>query len=75
MKGVLNSRQANGRHVRAFQIAFERLHNSKNYAAAAVRIPGPLSDCEKDVPELIEVYIRGMEEVEDLLKYVKTRPS
>jgi 7-cyano-7-deazaguanine synthase in queuosine biosynthesis len=75
LKGVLNSRQASGRHVRAFQIAFERLHNSKNYAAAAVRIPGPLSDCEKDVPELTDVYIRGMEEVEDLLKSVKTRPS
>ena len=74
LKGVLNSEQAEGRHVRAFQIAFERIRRSKSYAAAAIRIPGPLTDCEDDVPELTEVYIRGMEEVEELLKLVKTKP-
>jgi hypothetical protein len=74
LKGELNSEQAEGSHIRAFQIAFERIRRSKNYASVAVRIPGPLTDCEGDVDELAHVYVRGMEEVEDLLKSVKTKP-
>lgn len=72
--GTLNSKEAAGNHVRSFQVALERMKRSKNYAAAAVRIPGPLDDCNKEVPELTEVYRRGMNEVADLIQGVNTRP-
>lgn len=74
LRGKLNSKEATGEHIRSFQVALERLKASTKYASVAVRIPGPLSDCLAEVPQLAAVYERGMKEVGDLLKNVKTMP-
>lgn len=74
LAGTLHSDKAAGEHVRSFQIALQRIKSNPLYAASAIRIPGPLTDCEKDVPQLVDMYRRGMEEVGKLLKNVKTKP-
>jgi hypothetical protein len=72
--GRINSKEATGLHIRSFQVALEKLRTAKHYASVAVRIPGPLTDCPEEVPGLVEVYERGMQEVGELLKNVRTEP-
>ncbi|NJK91771.1 MAG: hypothetical protein HC904_08080 [Blastochloris sp.] len=74
LKGKLNSKEASGTHIRSFQVALEKLRSSPRYSAIAVSIPGPLTDCATEVPRLIAVYERGMNEVGALLNKVKTAP-
>ncbi len=74
LRGKINSKEATGLHIRSFQVALEKLRSVKHYASVAVRIPGPLTDCPAEVPSLVGVYERGMQEVGQLLKNVKTAP-
>jgi hypothetical protein len=74
LRGKLNSKEATGEHIRSFQIALEKLKSSPRYASIAVGIPGPLTDCPGEIPGLVAVYERGMHEVEELIKKVKTAP-
>jgi len=74
LRGKLNSKEASGAHIRSFQIALEKMKSSPRYASIAVGIPGPLTDCPDEIPELITVYKRGMHEVGELLKKVNTAP-
>lgn len=72
----LDTRQAEGQHVRSFQLAIERLRSRPALATTLIHTPGPLSDESPDrQTELAEVYRRGLEEVGALLNGVTTRPG
>jgi hypothetical protein len=73
---ILDTKKAQGQQVRSFQFAANRLQNNPVLAGILIHKPGPLSD---ESPErqarLAEVYRRGLQEVEDLLVGVVTKPS
>ena len=70
----LDSRRAEGRQVRSFQVVLERLRVNPDLAKLLIYKPGPLSDLSTDdVDELADVYQRGMNEVASLLATVQTR--
>lgn len=71
---VLDSTQAEGRQVRSFQYAIERLNKDPSLAKIIVNKPGPLSDeSPARVSVLAEVYRRGLLEVADVLSGVVTK--
>lgn len=73
---VLDTMRAEGKQVRAFQVAIERLRLKPKLASLLIHKPGPLSD---ESPErllrLADVYRRGIEEVSALLINVATAPG
>jgi hypothetical protein len=72
---TLYTHKAEGKQVRSFQFALERLQEDPNLAKLLIYKPGPLSDLsEEDVTVLAGVYQRGMNEVATLLANVQTRP-
>ncbi len=71
---ALNTVASQGRQVRSFQLAAERLAQNPELAAPLIHKPGPLSDRPDDVPALADVYRRGMLEVRDLLRDVRAAP-
>jgi hypothetical protein len=71
---TLDARKAEGRQVRSFQVALERLRANPNLAKLLIYKPGPLSDLStNEINELAGVYQRGMNEVASLLATVQTR--
>jgi hypothetical protein len=75
LKGaVLDSSQAEGRQVRSFQYAIERLRKNPSIATVLIHKPGSLSD---ETPArqaaLADVYRRGLLEVAAILDGVDTR--
>jgi hypothetical protein len=73
--GILNTAASEGRQVRSFQLAAERVRQNPAVAAALIHKPGPLQDRPEDLPALAEVYRRGMLEVGALLQGVTTGPA
>jgi 7-cyano-7-deazaguanine synthase in queuosine biosynthesis len=71
----LNSAKSEGRQVRSFQLAAERIRAHPEIAAALIHKPGPLNDRQNDLEQLAAVYRRGMGEVGALLKGVTVRPT
>ena len=72
----LNSRQAEGQHVRSFQYAIERIQKRPELATYLINKPGPLSDESPDRRlALADVYRRGLAEVAGLLDGVRTAPG
>jgi hypothetical protein len=71
---ILNSKKAEGEHVRAFQRAIARLKAKPNSARFVIHQPGPLSDYPNDWQKYEAVYVNGMKEVEKLLAGVVTKP-
>lgn len=72
----LNSVSAEGKQVRSFQVAVERLKKNPQLANILVHLPGSLSsESSSRQARLVEVYKRGMKEVDELLKGVITRPQ
>lgn len=71
---TLNTVTSEGRQVRSFQLAAERVAQSPELAATLIHKPGPLNDRPDDVPALADVYRRGMLEVRDLLRNVQAAP-
>jgi hypothetical protein len=71
----LRSDLAEGKQVRSFQYAMERLRKNPDYAKFLIHLPGSLADeSPSRQRDLLDVYRRGMEEVDELLKGVLTRP-
>jgi hypothetical protein len=72
----LNTSGAEGVQVRSFQFAIARLVNRPHLASILVHKSGPLTDEDSSRQvALADVYLRGMNEVGNLLKNVKTSPS
>ncbi len=73
---TLNSAAAEGKQIRSFQVAFERLRKNPQSAQILIHLPGSLADeSSSRQAKLQEVYVRGMQEVEELLNGVSTRPQ
>ena len=71
----LNSKKADGEHVRSFQMMARRLAKKHSPARILVYKSGPLSDYpEADVNQYTAVFERGIKEVAKLLKPVTVRP-
>jgi hypothetical protein len=68
----LDTRHAEGRQVRSFQLAIDRLAKRPSLATALIHKPGPLFDDPTRQPALAAVYLRGMQEVGRLLAGVRT---
>ncbi len=71
----LDSKKAEGEHIRAYQYAIANLKDNPNRAAALVHKSGPLLQAPETVPDLVKVYMRGMAEVACLLDGVITTPG
>lgn len=72
---VLNSRGAEGEHVRSFQHAIAQLRQSPHRAKFDIHKPGPLVDFREDWAAYEAVYRNGLEEVARLLENVESRPA
>ncbi len=62
--------KADGADIIAFKYMINRVKKQPNYLNAAIRITGSLGN---DVSQYIDVYRRGIKEVEDLLSKVKLK--
>ena len=62
-KDRLVSTAANGQQIRAFQYALSRLAADPDVAQSLVFKPGPLREDSDIIPDLVDVYRRGMGEV------------
>lgn len=72
----LDSKSAEGEHVRSFQMMARRLEQRPALARILVHNPGPLSDyTSADIANYVEVFRRGIEEVDTLTGSVLVRPA
>lgn len=74
-KRELNSKKAEGIQIRSFQYAINRINKNPDIVKALVFEQGPLTQDIKKLKGFINVYLKGMKEVEVLLKNVTTKPS
>lgn len=73
---ILDTRRAEGRQVRSFQLAITRLKKEPRLASILIHKPGSLaSESAGKQTSLADVYRRGMIEVGNLLKGVETTPD
>lgn len=76
LKGhILASNQPEGEHVRSFQLMAKRIRAKPGLAKILVHKPGPLHDKPDEIPDYADVFRRGVLEVAELLKGVRTRPG
>lgn len=66
--------ESTGKQVRSFQVAIERLRKNPNLAKLLIHKPGPLTDVTHSLNQLADVYLRGMNEVAQLIQGVETKP-
>lgn len=72
---TLDSKSAEGEHVRSFQMMTRRLQKRPSVARILVHKSGPLSDYpEADLVQYADVFHRGIEEVDNVTGVVKVRP-
>ncbi|WP_087139001.1 Qat anti-phage system QueC-like protein QatC [Brevundimonas diminuta] len=71
----LNTKTAEGVQVRSFQLAIERLEARPDLAKLLIHKPGPLTDDPSRLDGHAGVYRRGLAEVGELLRGVKTVPG
>jgi hypothetical protein len=72
----LDSRRAEGEHVRAFQVISRRLAQRPTLARILIRKSGPLSDFSvPDIAEYADVFRRGIEEVDGETGGAVVRPG
>jgi hypothetical protein len=63
-----------GVQIRGFQVALSRLRDNPELARSLVYKPGPLREDAAIIPQLADVYVRGMAEVNAVLQNVVTIP-
>jgi 7-cyano-7-deazaguanine synthase in queuosine biosynthesis len=73
--GTRNTNTAEGKQIRSFQLACDRLRSRPEIAAALIHKSGPLSERLDDLEQLADVYRRGMAEVAAGLAGVTARPA
>lgn len=72
----LNSKSAEGEHVRSFQMMARRLAQRPRLARILVHKSGPLSDYPyADIAEYSDVFRRGIEEVDNVTGSAVVRPA
>jgi len=71
---TLNTAKAEGEHVRSFQLMAAQLRANPSSAASLVRIPGPLNDTPAEVDDYVDVFRRGIHEVDTILHNVRAAP-
>lgn len=71
----LKTNRSEGKQIRSFQVALERLEANPDSARFLIHKNGPLSDVPGHIVEYAGVYARGMAEVGKLLKGVVTSPK
>lgn len=75
-KKVLSTLQAEGKQIRSFQFAINRLQKNPNLAKLLIHKSGSLADvAPEDKQTLSHVYLKGMNEVSDILNNVQTEPK
>ncbi|MBT2747543.1 MULTISPECIES: Qat anti-phage system QueC-like protein QatC [unclassified Lysobacter] len=74
-ESALDSKSAEGEHVRSFQLAIARLRARPQRAKFDIHKPGPLIDFPDNWGDYEAVYRNGLEEVARLLENVESRPS
>lgn len=72
---VLASDQPEGEHVRSFQLMAKRIKANPGLAKILVHKPGPLHEAPDEILYYADVFRRGILEVAELLKGVRTLPS
>lgn len=72
---ILDTRESVGKQVRSFQVAIERLRRNPDLARLLIHKPGPLTDEIPRLNQLADVYLRGLNEVAQLIRDVKTSPT
>lgn len=73
---TLDSKSAEGEHVRAFQMIARRLEKRPGLARILVHKSGPLSDyAEADIVQYADVFRRGIGEVDNVTGPAKVRPT
>ena len=72
---VLDTLKAEGEQIRAFQYAQRRLADNPAYSRAAVFMTGPLGDVQGSIPDLVNLFERGLAEVENCLSGVEASPG
>ena len=72
---IMDTRRAEGKQIRSFQYAIDRLKARPQLAKMLIHKPGPLYDNPERLDALASVYQRGLDEVGVLLKGVKVRPG
>ena len=74
--GPLDSKGAEGEHVRSFQMMARRLAGRPKLARVLVHKSGPLSDYhDEDIAQYAEVFRRGIEEVYTVVERAVVRPT
>ena len=71
----LSTNTEEGKQIRSFQVAIERLRRNPGLATLLIHKPGSLSDEVNRLDQLADVYRRGLEEVAQLIQDVKTTSS
>ena len=71
---TLSTEKAEGEHVRSFQLMAAQLAANPGAAASFARIPGPLNDAPAEVNDYVDVFRRGIHEVDALLANVRAAP-
>lgn len=75
-KNTLDSTEAEGVQIRSFQFALHRLENKPKLARAVLHASGSLAaETPENQTELFEVYRRGLLEVGEILRGVRTEPK
>ncbi|GFE84671.1 hypothetical protein GCM10011487_66710 [Steroidobacter agaridevorans] len=72
---ALDSSMSEGAQVRSFQVAIERVRKRPDLADLLIHKPASLSRSKVPPDRLAQMYRRGLDEVEKLIKGVVTRPS
>jgi hypothetical protein len=72
---ALNSKKQEGDTIRSWQIAVDKLNGDLRRARILIHKSGPLGNDAKELEELAQMYLRGMNEVAELLKGVRTSPD
>jgi hypothetical protein len=72
---ALNSQKQEGDTIRSFQLAVAKLNGDIRRARILIHKSGPLGSNAKELEALAKMYLRGMKEVSELLKGVRTSPD
>lgn len=72
---TLATDQAEGEHIRSFQLMEKRIKKNPGLAKILVHKPGPLIDAPDEISDYACVFRRGTLEVGKLLRGVKAKPS